>query len=532
MGNGGYCFWSPLVRSVLSPGNPRARAVSCAALFCLLAVGCGDKRSQADLERGMESLRRGDAERAERYLAKATRRQPDSATAFGNLGAAYWQLGQRKEAALAFRRAADLDNTNAPAFEWLGRALTDLNRWDDARAALKRADELNPDNPRILTALSVVEYRGGDKHNAHLLLSKALNHAPDYPPALYNLAVLHRDHYTNRTDALLYFRRYLTVAGTNSHVAAARAEIERKQPVTSNAVAVRPPVTPAVAAPAPKPAVTSAPPARALPPRTASEAAPLVKRARAAIQTEEYDEALTLLNDATTRDPRNADALWELALLYDKYLQSQDKAALTYDRFRKLFPNDPRNKIASPAQSRREAPPAETTGPSSRHFPPPGSSSDPRAQARDLWRRALAQYQAGRWDASIADYQQALTLDPKFADAAYNLGFAFKAKGEERQAQKAFAQALAIKPDLAPAEYMLAVLCRDMNEPDAAIEHAKRALQIRPAYAEAHLLIGILYRDAMRYDAARLHFKKAAELAPDEVLAGKARAGLRSVGSR
>jgi tetratricopeptide (TPR) repeat protein len=250
--------------------------------------------------------------------------------------------------------------------------------------------------------------------------------------------------------------------------------------------------------------------------------APLVKRARAAIQTEEYDEALTLLNDATTRDPRCADALWELALLYDRCLQSQNKAALTYDRFRRLFPNDPRNRIASPVQLRRETPAEIITS----------VSPNPRAQARDLWRRALAQYQAGRWDASIADYKQALTLDPEFADAAYNLGFALKAKGDKQQARNAFAQALAIKPDLAPAEYMLAVLCRDMNEPDAAIEHAKSALQMRPAYAEAHLLLGILYRDAVCYNAARLHFKKAAELAPDEAFSRKARAGLNSVSSR
>jgi tetratricopeptide (TPR) repeat protein len=245
-----------------------------------------------------------------------------------------------------------------------------------------------------------------------------------------------------------------------------------------------------------------------------------VKRARAAVQKEEYDEALVLLSDAMRADPRNADALWDLAVLYDKHLQCADKAQIAYRRFKQLFPSDPRSRQFSTnavvvAPSRPVVPPQAQ--------PHPSAPSDSKSQARDLWRQALAYHQSGKWDDAIASYRRALQLDPKFTDAAYNLGFSYKAKGDLNKAREAYEQALKIRPDMVEAEYMLGVVCKDLHEGDAAIEHVKRALDKRPAYAEAHFLLGLLYRDATRYDLARAHFERAVQLAPDEAFAQKAR---------
>jgi len=525
--------------------GPR-RVLRALAPCLVLACGCGRGPSSPDLDRGIAYLQKGENEDAARRLERAARRHPDSASAFCNLGVAYWRLGRNEKAAEALRMAADLDGTNAAPYELLGQVSADMKRWDEARKALSRANELAPNSPRILTALSVVEFRGGDKRNAHLLLYKALTREPNYPPALYNLGVLYREHYTNQVEALRCFQRYLTVAGTNRHAQIARTQISGGRPLVSNVVAAHRAEPPAAPKPAPAipPTATVTSPAPVIPPaapppkpapppaRGESEAAPLVKRARTAIQNEEYDEALVLLNDAMRRDARNPDAVWELALLYDKRLQYPDKAAVTYRRFKQLFPNDPRSRLDVPTNLAAGAPARPAPAPPSARPAAPPRAADPGQQARAVWHQALAQYRAGNWNAAITGYQRALELDPRFADAAYNLGFAFKARGDARKARDAFEQAVRLKPEMVEAEYMLGVICRDLHEPDAAIEHATQALDKRPAYPEAHLLLGMLYRDAMRYDLAQAHFKRAVQLAPDAAFAEKARTWLKATTPR
>jgi Flp pilus assembly protein TadD len=75
----------------------------------------------------------------------------------------------------------------------------------------------------------------------------------------------------------------------------------------------------------------------------------LLAKAREAIRREALDEALELLKAAVRNNPRNPDALWELAVLYDRRLHSPEEAAKTYRKFKEAFPDDPRSRGIPPA---------------------------------------------------------------------------------------------------------------------------------------------------------------------------------------
>jgi tetratricopeptide (TPR) repeat protein len=358
--------------------NELRSGLALAAAVALAAAGCGGDRqggvSGAEaLDQGLAELTRGDYRKAARRLEAAARDQSD-ASAFCNLGIAYAKLGEKDKAVEALRLAADIEHTNSLPLEWLGQTQLGLKRWNEARDAFRRAQEIAGDTPRLLTSLAVVEYHTGEYRNAALLLRKALDMDARYAPALYNLGVLHRDRLKNRKEALRYFQRYLALETGDPHAVKLREELGKLGigAGTAGGAAPRPGglQEPRVGRPRAESAARQAsqgaigmgqgqeaagsrarPPAAArqgprMPagpvPPPARQADPLVARARAAIQREALDEGLEILKDAVRREPRNADALWELATLYNRNLNDPAKAAQLYRRFKESFPDDPR----------------------------------------------------------------------------------------------------------------------------------------------------------------------------------------------
>jgi tetratricopeptide (TPR) repeat protein len=62
------------------------------------------------------------------------------------------------------------------------------------------------------------------------------------------------------------------------------------------------------------------------------------------------------------------------------------------------------------------------------------------------------------WDGAIAEYQRALAMQPKYAEAYNNLGSALKQKGEFEEAMKVFDKALELRGDYAAAHWNRAML--------------------------------------------------------------------------
>ena len=503
------------------------------AAFVLLGLvllpGCRRDSGAAGLQAGLDALSRGEYEAAVTHLRAAAKRRPDSASAYCNLGIAYWKLGQMEPAISALTVASDLIGTDPTPLELLAQVYADMGQWGEARAVLKRLSDGMPDAPRILTWQATIEYRAGEDEAARALLEKTLDVNPNYSPALYNMAILHRDLPGGKAVAEEYFKRYLTVADNEAHAQQARDFLTAGEPPAEEppAAAVEPPAPVAVEL---APAVEPAPSGPAPPSPAPSPTKALLTQAADALKAEAIDKALVLLNRAVAADPDSADALWALAQLYDKQLNYAGKAENTYRLFTQRFPDDPRAARKRPVAG---TPPATVVAvPGRRPAPAPvgGKLEEKRktdkVAAQEAWQKALQAHAVKDYDEAVKQYRAALELDPVISNAAFNLGLVYRQQVKLDLAADAFEQALAAKPNTPKAHYMLAVIYRETNDKKKAIEQARKAVELQPDYGRAHLILGLLYRDTLQYDWAREHFRSAVVHAPDRETAKKARTWL------
>ena len=443
---------------------------------------------------------------------------PKNASVYANLGIGYWHLKENGKAAKAFRRAAALNRTDPRPLEFLARILMELERWGEAEEILLEAAARAPGSPRILVALAAVEIKSGDDSAAQALLERATAAAPLDAAALYNLGRLYEGRLADPEQAALWFGRYIDalegappVTGSEPLSEGARRErLARALAVVSSVGAARRPPPPATPAPPP-------PPSPELPKPKPSPADPLLAKAADAVERRAFDEALVLLKQAASKDHENPDALWTLAELYDKHLSYAARAAESYALFQQRFPTDPRNAHAGRRVARLR-PADETTT----------DRDEPDAQA--LFEQGLRHYRAAEWEKAIALYQGALKMEKDFADAWYNLGFAYKAKGDLQGARAAFEAAARSRPTMIEAQYMLAVVYRKLGKQDEAIELLRIVLKSSPDYAKAHLLLGLALRDSDRSDLAETHLRRYVELAPNGTAAAQIRKWLAATG--
>ena len=101
--------------------------------------------------------------------------------------------------------------------------------------------------------------------------------------------------------------------------------------------------------------------------------------------------------------------------------------------------------------------------------------------------RGLAYVSKGETDHAIADFDQAIQINPKDSLAYNNRGLAYRNKGETDTAINNYDQAILISPDFALAYYNRGNAYYDKRDYDRAIPDYNQALKINPNYALAYL---------------------------------------------
>jgi tetratricopeptide (TPR) repeat protein len=111
-------------------------------------------------------------------------------------------------------------------------------------------------------------------------------------------------------------------------------------------------------------------------------------------------------------------------------------------------------------------------------------------------------------------FEQALTVDPKFAVARLNLGIALLSQQKLEQGRTALEQATAQLPNDPYGWYNLGLAYKDLGEPEMGIAAFRHVTQIVPDEPDAFYFIGFLDSQLQRYDEAIAAFKKALSLSP------------------
>lgn len=144
---------------------------------------------------------------------------PNSASAYSNLGAIYKKVGCLAEAESSLRRALQCDPYFLAAYLNLGSVLRELQRFAEAEAFCRRAIDLAPDRIEPLYLLANISKDAGRSTEAETLYRKVIHHTPTHVEAHSNLGLLLRE-LGRHEEAEVMLRRAIQLAPSHamSHI--------------------------------------------------------------------------------------------------------------------------------------------------------------------------------------------------------------------------------------------------------------------------------------------------------------------------
>lgn len=123
--------------------------------------------------------------------------------------------------------------------------------------------------------------------------------------------------------------------------------------------------------------------------------------------------------------------------------------------------------------------------------------------------RGNALTELAQLDAALASYDRAIVINDQFAEAHFNRGVVLKSQGRLDASLASYARAIAIKPDFAAAHFNRGVVLGELKQPDAALASYDRAIAIDGGHAEALCNRGIVLEGKGRLQAALASFDAA-----------------------
>jgi lipoprotein NlpI len=129
-------------------------------------------------------------------------------------------------------------------------------------------------------------------------------------------------------------------------------------------------------------------------------------------------------------------------------------------------------------------------------------------------KRGLYWYSKGNFNQAIADYDQAIGLDPKYIAAYSDRGFFYRGKGDYGRAIADYDQVIRLDPKSAAAYNNRALSWYYKGNFDRAIDDLDQAVRLDPKYAIAYNNRGLAYYEKGAYDSAIADFDRAIRLDP------------------
>jgi tetratricopeptide (TPR) repeat protein len=121
----------------------------------------------------------------------------------------------------------------------------------------------------------------------------------------------------------------------------------------------------------------------------------------------------------------------------------------------------------------------------------------------------------GALNEAVEQYRLAITSNPALVDAYLNLGTALGKLGRFAEALACYRDALRVDPASAEAHFNTGNAHNAQGEHEAAVASFERALALRPDYAEAHINLGSAIGKRGDYAGAESHYRRAVAIAPN-----------------
>ena len=124
-------------------------------------------------------------------------------------------------------------------------------------------------------------------------------------------------------------------------------------------------------------------------------------------------------------------------------------------------------------------------------------------------------YKRGDLSKASSYYEKALSFDPAFYLAYFQLGVLQKKQGKSSIAIETLGKVLSIKPDHDKTWFTLGTAYESDGKIDQAIEHYTKAIEINPGYSKAYGNLGKLYTDKNNYKEAENILKTITQIDPN-----------------
>lgn len=446
--------------------------------------------SRALNDLGILYLKKGDVRRALRYFSRAVDASPADTTALFNRALALSRSGRTRDALEAYRtllakhpshfegqynlailllkqgdnnagademeKAARMSGgeRKARALVSLGLARRGLNQIAEAASAFEAAIRLRPTDPDPRIALATLEPDTPEgQARALAQYRKILELAPNYPPALVNMAaVLNAQHKKHDAEQAL---------------------------------------------------------------RQAIQFAPEYSRAHTALgllllAEKRWQEARAEFEWILERSPARADAYFNLGRVaygerdYDKAINAYQTALKTASGD---YPEAQLN-LGLTYSAKGDYPAAVTAYEAAlkarRHYP-------------EAWyNMGIVYLRQKKNEQAESAFNDAVRLRPDYEQAWFNLGVVYGNTGRENEAMDAYRKALSIRPDYHQAQLNLAVRYAKRKEYDAAIRLYKTILARDESYSVAWFNLGNAYIENRQPGEAVMALSKAAALEPSD----------------
>jgi tetratricopeptide (TPR) repeat protein len=135
--------------------------------------------------------------------------------------------------------------------------------------------------------------------------------------------------------------------------------------------------------------------------------------------------------------------------------------------------------------------------------------------ASQIFIEAVRHHQVDRRAEAETLYRAILILDPRHAEAAYNLGILLQGRGNFAEAMAAYRHTIALRPDFVAAYSNLGAALQDSGRLDEAVGVYREAITLQPDFAMAHMNLGVALKEQGKFDEAVLAYQRAIAIQPD-----------------